>query len=183
MVEIPPMSEELKRKHPHLEPTFWPYLYTLNAESPRGKVLITSSVLEDLLRGVLQAFMREGTSDALFEGPSAPFGTFSSRILGCHALGLITDDEMSDLTLIRKIKNQFAHELTSSFDTPTVRTRCRELRLKIPDSVKSAIGQDVQRALTDPEVHFTTSAVNLPLRPSNRAYYVAEERRSAKEWT
>lgn len=182
MADIPPIPDELKKTHPHLEPAFWPYLCTLHTESPRGKVLITSSVLEDLLKGVLQAFMCKGVGEGLFEGASAPFGTFSSRILGCHALGLISDDEAADLTLIRKIRNQFAHELTSSFDTPAVRSRCSELKLRIPDSVELVVGQDMQGSLTNPEVHFTTSAVNLLLRLVNRAQYVGKERRTTKEW-
>jgi DNA-binding MltR family transcriptional regulator len=44
------------------------------------------------------------------------------------ALGLISEKTYRDLQILREIRNEFAHFSESvSFDTPSVRDRCREL--------------------------------------------------------
>jgi mannitol operon repressor len=176
---IPPIPEALKAMHPHLEERFWPYLYLLNDESPRGKVLISTGVMEELLGGILRAFMIENKgAEDLFEGGNPSFGTFSSRIAGCFALGLINQDEYDDLTRIRKIRNDFAHELSTSFDTPSVRDRCKDLKLRVPEQV-TATGITIGK---DAVTQFATSAVNLILNLVTRASQVADKRRSYEEW-
>jgi mannitol operon repressor len=176
---VEPFPDDLRRTNPNLEERFWPYINILNQESPRGKVLISTGLLEEQLKQILQAFMIEGkTADDLFEGGSPPFATFSSRISGCYVLGLINQDEYDDLTLIRRIRNDFAHRLDTSFDTPSVRDRCRELKTRVPDEIV-ATGAPIG---TDAQSQFTTAAANLILRFVNRPTYVGRQRRTFTEW-
>jgi hypothetical protein len=175
---VEPFPEALKKEFPHLEDRFWPYLQFLNNESPRGKVLISTGLMEEQLKDILCAFMIQGKiADELFDA-NAAFSTFSSRIANCYVFGLISQVEYEDLTLIRRIRNDFAHRLDTSFETPIVQTRCKQLKTRIPDHLVK-LGAPVP---TDAQGHFTTAAVNLILRFVNRPTYVARQQRTFVEW-
>ena len=53
--------------------------------------------------------------DKLFEFNNA-LGNFSSKISMTYSLGLIEKIIKSDLHLVRKVPNEFAHDLYASFD-------------------------------------------------------------------
>jgi hypothetical protein len=64
----------------------------------------------------------------LFSPPLGPLGSFSARIELCYALGLSPKQVRRDLILIRKIRNDFAHQAkTLTFDDPGIADRCAEL--------------------------------------------------------
>ncbi len=76
----------------------------------RGLVLCMASFAEERLGELLSVFLIEGKSaEKILSGFNAPLGNFSTRIEACHALGLITTDQYSDLLNLRKIRNIFAH--------------------------------------------------------------------------
>jgi Mannitol repressor len=61
---------------------------------------------------------------------TAPMGTLSAKINLLWVLGHLSEPVYRDLNLIRKIRNEFAHEVTaSSFNHDPVRSWCLELRL------------------------------------------------------
>lgn len=168
----------LLETHPHLK-DFLPYLDVLNKESGRGKVLVSCSFLEQQLEAILRAFMRENDSaSSLVEGPNAPVGSFYTLSITCHALGLISDVEMRELTLLRKIRNDFAHDVLTTFETPAVKNRCRELTLKAPDY----LGEGGEPVVLNAEGQFTTAAVSLIMGFTNRAHYVSRTRRTEIAW-
>lgn len=108
---------------------FQNWFSVLNAESPRGAVLTAAAILDSLLEELLRAFLAPGTGGKkLLDGFNAPFGTFSSKIAAAHALGLINTVEFQDLELIRKIRNEFAHEIHVSFKSTSVLDLCEKLR-------------------------------------------------------
>lgn len=77
-----------------------------NRESDRGAALIAASLLDERLKGILQAFFLDSkVSYELLNGANAPLGTFSSRISASYALGLIQKNELDEINLIRKIRN------------------------------------------------------------------------------
>ena len=98
-------------------------------ESDRGATLVAAAALDDRLLGVLRAFFTDSkASKELLEGYSAPLGTFASRASAASALGLIQKNELNEITIIRKIRNEFGHDWeTMSFDTPEVAKYCRKL--------------------------------------------------------
>lgn len=164
--------------HPHLT-AFLPYLDTLNKESPRGKVLISSGFLEQQLKEILLTFLVDDTKvPELVEGGNAPLGTLAARISACYAMGLITEDERHDLNLIRGIRNDFAHSFHTTFETETVRSRCQQLRKKAPAYTDD---QGVQVGTTA-EGQFTSAAVALILAYTVRPMYVIKERREVRGW-
>lgn len=170
--------EEFKAKNPHLK-DFLPYLETLNKESPRGRVLISTGFIEEQLREILLAFMLAGKeAERLLEGGNAPLGTLSARTDACYSLGLISQDEHHDLVLIRRIRNEFAHQVHTSFETPSVVSRCKELR----HSAKSYTKPDGEEIVVNAAGQFQTAAVALISNLVNRAHYVAKQRRSYGDW-
>lgn len=165
-------DSELLKEYPNLK-DFLPYLDELNKESPRGKVLISTGYLEQMLKDILVAFlMKDKVVDELFEGGNAPLGTFSARAKLAYTLGLISEPEFHDIDLIRRIRNEFAHDMKASFANDGVRSRCGQLKHKVPDDKGKVL----------PEGQFTSAASGLLLNLVNRAAYVSEARRSSGNW-
>lgn len=83
---------------------------TLDSMDERGLVLSLAAFAEEALGHLLQTYLlKNASAEKLLDSFNAPFGAFSTRIKGCHALGLIEDTQANDLELLRKIRNEFAH--------------------------------------------------------------------------
>ena len=151
----------------HLKP-FGEFLKELNKESPRGCTLVSCSYLDELLKGILEAFFIEGRAKHLLSGFNAPLGTFSTRATAAHALGLITDEEFKEIDCLRKIRNVLAHGVGVSFATQQVGDLAKNLTMGVP-----GVG---------PRDAFSTAAVSVILNLTNRAVYVGRKRRKAEAW-
>ncbi len=99
----------------------------------RTVAIVASSYLDECLRQLLNKFMindikKVGELVGDEKNVDCPIGTFSYRILTCYCLGLIAKHEIHDLTLIRKIRNYFAHSLHgASFDDEIIMGYCSTL--------------------------------------------------------
>lgn len=113
------------------------FLNEYNKESDRGAVLIAASRLDEVLKGLLNAFLRKTkTAKELIDGFNAPLGTFSARINACHALGLIEEQEYNEINIIRKIRNQFGHQWKNvSFETQSISAHMENIDWYGPDEV------------------------------------------------
>lgn len=82
-------------------------------ESDRAAVIVTSVMFENALKSLLlQYFLpNPSSSDELFDGSNAPLASFSARIAIAHRAGLISARFARNLNLMRKIRNEFAHNL------------------------------------------------------------------------
>ncbi len=99
-------------------------------ETDRASVILVASILEELLMNILSAKLVGVTSsnDEFFEGTNAPLGTFNSRIEMAFRIGLISSKFTRDLHLIRKIRNDFAHNINGcTFDDTRVISRINAL--------------------------------------------------------
>ncbi|MGC4004703.1 MAG: hypothetical protein QM811_16915 [Pirellulales bacterium] len=99
-------------------------------ESDRGCALFAGAFLDVQLVELLKLYLVVNTSidKELFKGTS-PLSTFSSRITISYYLGLVSKSLKGELDIIRKIRNEFAHELrVNSFEIETVKNRCVALR-------------------------------------------------------
>jgi DNA-binding MltR family transcriptional regulator len=99
-------------------------------ESDRAAVILAASFLDDLLRSALigRLTSNHSTKDSLFDGANAPLSSFSSRIDMAFRLGIISDKFARDLHIIRRLRNDFAHNVTGcTFDNPPVKSRVEEL--------------------------------------------------------
>jgi hypothetical protein len=171
--------DDFLKSHPHLK-EFGPYLEVSNAESPRGNVLVSTGYIEEQLKRVLTAFMLDvGAAANLLAGSgNAPLGTFSARIAACYALGLISEDEHHDLTLMRRIRNDFAHDMHVTFDTPSVVSRCAQLRF----SAKDYKNKDGSEVVVGSMGQFVTAASAVILHLTNRPAYVSRKKLKYGNW-
>jgi len=99
-------------------------------ESDRAAVILAASIADELLRALIAARLVpvSSSSDDLFDGANAPLGTFSARIEVAYRLGLVSVKFARDLHLIRKIRNDFAHNIQGcSFEDAKVKSRIVEL--------------------------------------------------------
>lgn len=85
--------------------------HLLNKETDRGCALIGGAALDEVLGALLTTFFIDDKDvcKSLLHSPGAPNGTFSSRILLCRGIGLISDDLYRDIDIVRHIRNQAAH--------------------------------------------------------------------------
>ena len=86
------------------------FIDELLAGSERAVVVIAAA-LDELLRQILTKYFLPSPTkdDRLFES-DGPLATFSSRTRLIRRLGLIDAETAEALTLIRKIRNDFAHK-------------------------------------------------------------------------
>jgi len=114
-------------------------------------------MLDDRLEQILNAFFVESAAaKELTAGFNAPLGTFSSRASAALALGLIQDNEFKEITIIRKIRNEFGHGWEPlSFEAESVAVHARRLPWRGPaeyeatSDVRSRFNSAVALLLTD----------------------------------
>jgi DNA-binding MltR family transcriptional regulator len=81
---------------------------------------------------VLAKFAKVVTEDdyeRVFEG-MGPLATFSAKINLCSVLGVLVGDMQHDLNIMRKIRNDFAHEVKDiDFTYREISSRCHSLKM------------------------------------------------------
>ncbi len=104
-------------------------LEEIAGSSDRSAAIVLSSLVETALYLVLRSRLIDHNDlDSFFEGATAPFQTFSSRIKLGRALGIYGTDTTRTLGSIREIRNIFAHALRRvDFDTLAIRSKCETL--------------------------------------------------------
>jgi mannitol operon repressor len=153
---------------PHFK-AFYAALLELHTETDRGIALVITSFLDKMLSDTLRAYLIENDgSKALLSGFNAPLGTFSSRIAACHALGLISDDEAAQINILRRVRNEFAHEIGVKFDDGRVKDLCNNLR----------VGEDGK-----PRDKFTRSGISILIPLLSRPKEVAAKRLAWGGWS
>ncbi|GAB3754715.1 hypothetical protein [Spirosoma pomorum] len=166
-------NKDLMDRMPHLA-EFLPLLDKLNEETPRGKILLGCSYIDELLKKTIEAFLIKSIeTNELLNGFAAPIGTFSSRIKLSYALGLISEAEKKEILTLKAIRNLFAHNFKVTFEDPKVKKLCNALTYSAKsydDVVVDAPGQS------------NTSAIAIMLNLVNRPTYVARKKLSKQEW-
>ena len=87
----------------------------LNKETDRAAVILSVAKIDQMLGEIIKCYLLPcpGSHDDLVDG-DAPLGTLSARINMAHRLGLIDAEFARALHITRRIRNEFAHELSSS---------------------------------------------------------------------
>lgn len=124
-------------------PWIWPKDLDSEFEgaNDRAVAIVGGSYLETMLQLLLQGFLVNHSSTADLFKAYGPFSSFTAKIQASFALGLISDNERGNLNLIRRIRNDFAHELrATSFNDQAISGRCRELnipqRMYVPSKIR-----------------------------------------------
>lgn len=99
-----------------------------HSESDRGAAILAGSFVEHYLGMFLRSkTIDEKVADELF-GAMGPLATFAQRIAVAYAFGHINKSQYTDLELIRKIRNYFAHHpLQGSFQVDEIKDRASNL--------------------------------------------------------
>jgi len=101
----------------------------LQLEEDRGAVLVGVAFLDDVLDALLRAVLIDDsrTVDKLLKYPG-PVCTFAARCDLAYSMGLLNAKMYSDLRIMRKIRNEFAHSHRPvRFTQAKIENRCREL--------------------------------------------------------
>ncbi len=89
----------------------------LARETSRGASLITISILDEILEGLLKNFLVKDkvTNQLLFTN----LRNFSTRLNLCYALGLLQQNEYEEIDALNSIRNAFGHTWKDlDFDSP-----------------------------------------------------------------
>jgi DNA-binding MltR family transcriptional regulator len=102
---------------------------SIHEHDERSMVLTIAAFAEDTLGLLLLVYMRqEKQAKELVNGFNAPLGTFSARIKAAFVLGLMRKDHYEALEILRKIRNEFAHNWEGvSLDREDIRNHVAKL--------------------------------------------------------
>jgi DNA-binding MltR family transcriptional regulator len=132
-------------------------------ESERAAVILGTSKIENLLGQLLSRYMVASyTDDDPLLKRDGPLGTFSSKIYAAYRLGLIDSEFARALHFVRRIRNEFAHEVKDSrLSASPHKERIRELSLffqhsDLFDDVKKNYFADISGP---PANYFTAIAI------------------------
>ena len=161
------MSTDLSKR----EENFHKYMDMISAESDRGAALLVAAIMDELLSDIISAFLAD-TDTARDLLKHRGLDTFSSRILICHALGLITTEEKNHLEIIRKIRNSFAHKWDSvNFETQQIRDLANNLTWTT----------DVEHSIpATPTTRFVMTSVLLIINLQFRSISIVEQKRTIR---
>lgn len=103
---------------------FTTFIYDFLNESDRASVVLGAAKLDSLLEKLLESYLLPFDSkrdrDDIFSF-NGPLGTFSSRIQMVYRLRILDEDYFKTLLLIKKIRNDFAHNISSlKLDEPPI---------------------------------------------------------------
>jgi hypothetical protein len=95
----------------------------------RAIAIVGATILDSILEHTLINFLVDDDNETKkLIGVERPVGTFGSRVTATYCLGLICKTVRDDLRIVGKIRNRFAHELTTSFDVEPIRGWCLSLK-------------------------------------------------------
>lgn len=78
-------------------------------ESDRAAAVLAASFVEDSMRTSLMQHLVAGRATSKLLKDSGALGTFSALVAVSYAMGFLSPEMKLNLTLIRKIRNYFAH--------------------------------------------------------------------------
>lgn len=179
------MTKPLKKPTPR-GATFGSFMDEFVNESDRAAVILGAAMVENLLGQILDKYLIPctGTSDDLLEG-DAPLATFSAKIKACHRLGLLDDQFIKLLNTFRRLRNGFAHEVTTgSLADGAARDRVAALAEPFIDarmfrSLANKIAEVSKRDVNDPGVifravlavfHLELASIHEAITPLKRAF-------------
>lgn len=101
----------------------------LHRAPPWLPIAIVGAAFLDRLLGEMLAkyFVDDDKESGKLLAPDGPLGPFGARITACYCLGLIGKTVTSDLRLVAKIRNRFAHEVQIDFPDQRIKSWCEAL--------------------------------------------------------
>jgi hypothetical protein len=112
--------------------------------SHRSTAVVGAAFVEEHLTHVLNSRMikDEKVTKEMFS-PGRAFGDFGAKVDLGYLIGIYSKQAHKELTLIRRIRNSFAHQLDlNSFGRDDIRDHCQKLTLSQSKIVKAIRGDD-----------------------------------------
>ncbi|WP_270607119.1 MltR family transcriptional regulator [Bacillus mobilis] len=103
----------------------------LENSSDRGLVLVSGSIIEELLGELLKAFLikSKGIEKDLFK-VNGVLATFEAKIQMSYYLGLISKNEKSNITYLQRVRNKFAHQFIGiTFENDAISNVCSNFEI------------------------------------------------------
>jgi hypothetical protein len=103
--------------------------FEIRSETDRGAAILAAAYLDDRLREAISArFYNRGRTAAELLGPNGYLGQYAAKCKIAYCLGLYGKTILSDLTIIGKIRNLFAHsKQLLQFTDPNITDLCDKL--------------------------------------------------------
>lgn len=154
---------------------FSEFLREFQKETDRGAALVGAALIDSRIERILLSHLaNDGIAQDLLNGGNAPLGSFSSRLKLAYGLGLITELEYKECDIIRRIRNEFAHQVHGlTFTAPKLTDLARNLRANTP-------GGD--RFKGDPRQLFINSVIMVSLSFWYRPEYAREIHSTPRQW-
>lgn len=106
-------------------------------ETPRSKILIMGSALDEMLKKLLEIYLVTPRGDDDLLDQYKPLGEFKARIDLAERLGLISSALAGDLHIIRRLRNSCAHTLeTFDFESGSTKDRVDILYSNLGKGIK-----------------------------------------------
>jgi hypothetical protein len=104
-------------------------LFAYDEPNDRAIAIVGAAFLDKLLEETLRNFLIDDEREVhkLLQS-EGHLGTLGSRISLAYCLGLVNDVVKSDLRLVAKIRNAFAHDITATFSDERIKSLCASLR-------------------------------------------------------
>jgi DNA-binding MltR family transcriptional regulator len=108
----------------------------------RSLAIVVTSMLDRFLAlAVITRFgniVTEKEYERVFEG-TGPLSGFAAKISLCSVLGIVIGEMNHDLTIMRKIRNDFAHEVADiDFTKREISSRCRSMKMSLDLNAETA---------------------------------------------
>lgn len=139
------------------------FRHSLSEESDRGCALMAAAFIEEKLGELLHAFCVDNKKiyERLFENNGA-LATFSSKIDLALLLGLIPKNIFDDLQLLRKIRNDFAHNASFiTFESNPTKERCFSFSVVVKTRLRNHPRTYFIRAMTVILTFIDKQSINL----------------------
>lgn len=172
MPKKPSIATLIERYNATLSGDLQGWIEEMKQGSDRVAAIVGATLLDEQLRALLLNFFvdertlgkSDGSSWGRLFGPEGPLGASANRSALALALGLIPVDLYEDLTIIRRVRNVFAHGLHGlSFQHPEVAAACEQLRI-----VPAALPEEWHADLT-PRIRYILTVTHAAIEVDGRA--------------
>ena len=112
------------------------FLFEMNSQSDRGVAIVGAAWVENALMTTIKSFLRsESKAWVDFTEGNGPLSSFSAKIDLARLLGIITETIRLDLHNIRRVRNDFAHQIAHKteytildFNSSDISKKCMVLK-------------------------------------------------------
>ena len=104
-------------------------IFQHDADNDRALVIVGAAFIDVLLEHTMFAFLvndEKEVADLLRY--DQPLGTYGGRVRATYCFGLISKIVRTDLGIVGKVRNRFAHDLYASFDDTQIASWCKALQ-------------------------------------------------------